>query len=677
MSIYEKCVSTIVGPCTPQGNEQESVSLVSSFDVEAIHITVPSFLKSELSDCHSMGLSYEEPRVVYYISDIHLLHHIVQHFPNGASDEQIVEYIHCIVEDLFRDELGDAVKSFRSPVVLFGGDVASSYGVAEVFYRDFVLTWERIADDRYMTVSEVYSPLEDELSTVKELLDAWEEKHSWAKDAQKPLEEYSDSRVPRRIKDLLSRQGSLEDKMRAIREGLNLGFSWKRDYNRCRAHPFIYAILGNHELWDFDSCESCEAAYSTLFKSLGIRFLNSRIDWLGSARLPIRMGINRATGKSEALPLKREDDPQSYDEQLLLTGNYLIVGGLGFAAMNPSFNAHQGIYGKAIDWDEEHFRCDHWRRLFSEAVDEARKYHCSLVVLTHTPVSDWCRELQDSSNIVFFNGHTHRNVAIGGENNTYIFSDNQIGYKGTHFRFKKAILHIPRNPFAADPDGYREITCDEYKEYYRFVGGVIPKTGTIEKQIKQNEAKLYIIKKDGYVGFFLGSPKGVYICNGGVPKKIGSAESLDKYYSNFSSMISKYITALSPLRHVQEQLSAYIKSFGGTGKIHGTIVDIDYQNHVMISDTLTYYNSPVFGLIKTYEDIGSLLHDHCPQLEERFIKIGNAPLIPVANELTCGTSEYEFVDIKNSPYAVSRRVNALQRLFDKRILRDWNPEMEE
>ena len=366
-----------------------------------------------------------------------------------------------------------------------------------------------------------------------------------------------------------------------------------------------------------------------------------------------------------------------YPEQLLLTGNYLIVGGLGFAAMNPSFNAHQGIYGKAIDWDEEHFRCDHWRRLFSEAVDEARKYHCSLVVLTHTPVSDWCRELQDSSNIVFFNGHTHRNVAIGGENNTYIFSDNQIGYKGTHFRFKKAILHIPRNPFAADPDGYREITCDEYKEYYRFVGGVIPKTGTIEKQIKQNEAKLYIIKKDGYVGFFLGSPKGVYICNGGVPKKIGSAESLDKYYSNFSSMISKYITALSPLRHVQEQLSAYIKSFGGTGKIHGTIVDIDYQNHVMISDTLTYYNSPVFGLIKTYEDIGSLLHDHCPQLEERFIKIGNAPLIPVANELTCGTSEYEFVDIKNSPYAVSRRVNALQRLFDKRILRDWNPEMEE
>lgn len=30
--------------------------------------------------------------------------------------------------------------------------------------------------------------------------------------------------------------------------------------------------------------------------------------------------------------------------------------------------------------------------------------------------------------------------------------------------------------------------------------------------------------------------------------------------------------------------------------------------------------------------------------------------------------------IKNSPYAISRRVKALQRLFDKHILRDWDQE---
>lgn len=33
------------------------------------------------------------------------------------------------------------------------------------------------------------------------------------------------------------------------------------------------------------------------------------------------------------------------------------------------------------------------------------------------------------------------------------------------------------------------------------------------------------------------------------------------------------------------------------------------------------------------------------------------------------------IDIKNSIYAISNRMNQLQRLFDKKILRDWNEEL--
>lgn len=180
--------------------------------------------------------------------------------------------------------------------------------------------------------------------------------------------------------------------------------------------------------------------------------------------------------------------------------------------------------------------------------------------------------------------------------------------------------------------------------------------------------------------FFLTSPRGVYICNGGQVRKIGSIEPLDRYYENFKIVIEKYIVDLSPLRRAQEQLSSFVKSFGGTGTIHGTIVDIDFFNHIMLNTndgTVTFYHSPKFGIVKTYSDIGNLLHTHCPVLEERFHEIGNGQLTTATACLSEHESEYECVDIKNSPYALSRRINALQRLFDKRILRDWNPSIEE
>ena len=33
------------------------------------------------------------------------------------------------------------------------------------------------------------------------------------------------------------------------------------------------------------------------------------------------------------------------------------------------------------------------------------------------------------------------------------------------------------------------------------------------------------------------------------------------------------------------------------------------------------------------------------------------------------------IDIKNSIYTISNRMNQIQRLFDKRILREWNDEL--
>ena len=139
-------------------------------------------------------------------------------------------------------------------------------------------------------------------------------------------------------------------------------------------------------------------------------------------------------------------------------------------------------------------------------------------------------------------------------------------------------------------------------------------------------------------------------------------------------MVSLYVRALSPLRDAQEKLSSLVKSFGGNGRIHGTIIDIDFFNRIMISPyngQLTFYNSPVFGIVKRYESLQGLLQDKCPEYAERLLTGRGAKQLP---EVEFSGSDYTRVDIKNSPYRISTRINALQRLFSGHVLRAWNEE---
>lgn len=646
MRLYEECLSLTNGPCTSVEADTGITSLIATAETTTLRITVPSFIDNEQEEWMA--------RSVYYISDLHLDHHVIRYLEENASEERIRAYVHEIVMQLLDGEIGEDIKAFKAPIVLFGGDISSSFTLAEMFYRDFLATWEQMADEQYSIRSKDFSNIDEEYNALKEKLDTatkfyeeWKEKHPWIKNARKPLAEYSEKKVPRDIKDLYSRICELKPIIYEKNYEIEQRDYLESDYWETHRHPYVYTVLGNHELWEFGSYGDCVKAYNKLFKELNVTFLNSDLCWLG--------------------PFSRFED------------NILIVGGLGFAALNASFNADQGIYGKAINREEELKLYDEWRLLFRKAVKKAKRYGCSLVVLSHNPVSDWMYASETVSNCFFFSGHTHRNIAYSGENNTVVFSDNQVGYHGKHFEFKKSILYMPRNPFASDPDGFRKITCNEYKDYYHYVCEPMPGTGNIEHQIKNYKAKLYVLKQDGYVGFFLVAPRGVYICNGGQIRKIGPYEPLDRYMANFMTMVNKYLRALSPLRQVQEKLSSYIKSFGGDGRIHGTIVDIDFTNHVMVNvkdGTLTFYNSPMFGIVKTYSDIGTLLHAHCPELEAEYLKIGNAQLMPISTSLSRSSSSYEVVDIKNSPYALSRRINALQRLFEKRILRDWNSNLE-
>lgn len=580
MSLYEKCVSLLIKNHTLYKSKQNFTSLIPINENNSVNMAIPSFINAQESF---------RTKNVYYISDLHLTHHILDHFKNKVSDKEIEKYIHKIVIQLFDGEFIDDIRSFNSPIVLFGGDISSCFALSEMFYRDFIFTWEQITNKYYSIYYEKCELNPDDY----------------------------------------------DENIRSY-------------YQKTINHPFIYAILGNHELWSFDSYQSCEQSYKKLFDELGIVFLNNRICSLG--------------------PFYR----YSFE-------NLLIVGGLGFAGLNKSFNAEQGIYRFTVNRNEEIKRCEEWQLLFNEANALAKKEHCSLVVLSHNPIADWLSESEDCSNCFFFTGHTHRNVAYRSDNNMFVFSDNQVGYDNKEFKFKKAFLYSPRNPFAADSDGLREITIDEYKEYCRYINEYISGTKMIQRYIEKYHAKFFALKQNGYMCFLLISSKNTYICDGGRVKKLDSHMSIEYYMNSFMNVVNNYIALLSPLRRLQEELSSYIKSFGGDGHIHGTIVDIDFENHVMINTTdgtITFYNSPYFGLIKTYADMKSLIYAHCPELKATYDAVNHSEIIAISKNIPKISHEYECVDIKNSPYSISRKINALQRLFDKYVLRSWNSDFE-
>lgn len=130
---------------------------------------------------------------------------------------------------------------------------------------------------------------------------------------------------------------------------------------------------------------------------------------------------------------------------------------------------------------------------------------------------------------------------------------------------------------------------------------------------------------------------------------------------------------------------------GGMVKQVSTINSMDYYNHIMVNPydgKLTYYYSPVFGVAKQFASFDKLLESinkerlseqitTAEQIEEQKKILG---VLQKENALICqpqqNLSEYIdkmiFIDRKESLYAVSRRVNQVQRLFSANLLREWD-----
>ena len=414
----------------------------------------------------------------------------------------------------------------------------------------------------------------------------------------------------------------------------------------------IICILGNHELWNIDKVASDNVssvieAYRNMFNDLDITFLQNELLVVNSDFEIIPEAELENMSDEE---LKRK----TIDSQLT------IFGGIGFSGYNPDFNASKLIYFDTIKTlDEDKKLTNKFNSLYSKL--KKCLYNRKIIILTHNPKQDWSKDTYNPD-WIYINGHTHRNVYEKNQNKQ-LYADNQIGYYNENISLKRIDYSLKCNIFADYEDGIHRITLDQYLQFYRKMGYSITCKLTGEfNLLKKNNIYMFVYKNE----------KGnLYIMNGGKNNKLDKYD-INYYYNNIDNYSLIIKEGTKSFYNYINQLSDYIKSIGGSGNIHGTIIDIDYYNHVYVNiydGTITPYWADSMTYKIVYSSVQELLSIHCPKLLKNIEQNNKNEIIVMKSELIPKGGEfYEDTRI----YKESRIMKRIQYLIDDNIIRIWN-----
>lgn len=428
-------------------------------------------------------------------------------------------------------------------------------------------------------------------------------------------------------------------------------------------HLPIFFVLGNHDYSSFSDVPSCVKFYREKLHSLRITLLHNEY-------------VECWHGKEK----------------------FLIYGGTGFAKYDDRWNADNVICCPNFTREDEIRETNLFESAYRSALEAAKKNKCCLLCLIHYPIHD-CLNNKYDKEAIYFTGHNHYNEYVRTEEKV-LFADNQVGYDKIEITFREATTGLVVNPYHELNDGLYQTTVKDYLKFYRYLGEYAG-DGTLLSRRCQN-ADLYVVKRKGYYGFFIISTqkasKGISIVNGGMTKKLTKSTDISWICENFDIVVSKYLQMLSPLRRVQEEISRELKELGLDGKIHGLIVDVDYYHHIAlnpIEGNANFYYASEFGykmdLSSFDEMITSLeLRGLNQELDYNLIRAGYEEkamergylLSAVSQNHLLEMEDCEIEDIsqrvehlvsrKEGMYAVSRKINPLQRLFTGHVLRDFD-----
>ncbi|MCQ4085523.1 DUF4116 domain-containing protein [Saccharibacillus sp. JS10] len=417
----------------------------------------------------------------------------------------------------------------------------------------------------------------------------------------------------------------------------------------------IIAILGNHELWAVreqdNSLEGLIDEYRKLFDELGILFLHNDLLFLHD--------------NDQFDYLSEEEILKSSIEELQKwsrMSSFIFWGGLGFSGLNDSFNATNGLYRNTIlTRAKDQYYSQRFDAIHRKLIDAlgARE----VIICTHTPLSNWSSDTYHPS-WIYMNGHTHRNLQRI-DNTCTVYADNQIGYYGKTVFLKWFDLRWQYDFFCEYPEGIHLIS---QKEYRQFAIGL-----RIQMQFTR-KGKIYMLKKkDLYCFIFENDKKIRYFLSGGKIKKI-EEQNLNYYYDHMDKYAKAIKIALSGYHEQLLMLSKFIKNIGGSGIIHGSIVDIDVYNHIYLDaqtrNIVSYWAEDITSrYIAT--DIPTLLSEKRPDLYKNYKKL-----------IKNSSSKMEVVEFKQSKtgklesgtemYKGSNQMRSLQYLLDHNIIREWN-----
>lgn len=441
----------------------------------------------------------------------------------------------------------------------------------------------------------------------------------------------------------------------------NLFYKVVREYWR---GPII-GVLGNHELWDckgidgsVQSIDQITEQYRTILDRNGCILLEND--------LLLCKDSNVWTFISESDLLKKSDEELS---ALIEESYYVILGGLGFSGYAHRYNAEIGMYGNAVTTiSEDQAYSDRFRRVYDKVL------RCSgnkqVVVVTHTPIHNW-GENKPAPEVIYLNGHTHRNAIYKAGNGAIVYANNQMGYKACEWRSKSFCLQVSGyNPFKTLTSGIYKINKNDYLAANASLG--------ISIDSFKKKGDILLVKNDGISMFFFrtkntkGEEK-LYILEGA--RTISTDKDLEYYYHNIPTYASIVKKAYRPYYEALCRISEEIKAIGGSGCIHGCIVDIDFFNHVYLNpidgQVSFYYAEDMYSRVampleQMLENTGHLDSYHRLQNKGNIVAINSMPnkqlIVP---EIMFGTEMYE----------PSKALLKLQYLVEDDIIRVWKEDV--
>lgn len=422
----------------------------------------------------------------------------------------------------------------------------------------------------------------------------------------------------------------------------------------------IVFTLGNHELWSFSNMtmDQIVSIYRNFLNEYGMYLLHN--DLLYNEFDDSITDLNTVTHLVKYHDLCQMDRNQILN--LLRNARYIILGGLGFSGYNEEFNANNGVYRMVIDRKSEITETKVFEDLYNRLAPILSGKNT--IILTHTPKKDWCKEANLDKNFIYVSGHTHKNYFYDdGEYRNY--SDNQIGYYNHNLHLKKFLIDTDYDCFSNYEDGIFEITKEQYNKFYR--GKNIQMTFQREVNI------LYMLKKNEYYCFIHKAKKGnLSILNGGAMKKL-EHQDIHYYFDNMDILISTIEKPLEKFTMFQKSIADIIKKIGGSGTIHGCIIDIDFYNHIYVNPidlSITGYWAYDTINKMVYSSIPNLLKNRCPKIFSEYKKNyknnRKNPLVIRQNKNIISSEIYLETDI----YRTSREMKKMQKL-NSHILTFW------